>query len=72
MAADPLARPCFRATRPPRPPGGRRIEEVRLAPGGQSVAGKSTVGPAGPGPLMSPTRGSRTPPRQDESVSAAP
>lgn len=30
--ADPLARPRFRATRPLRPPGGRRIEEVRLAP----------------------------------------
>lgn len=42
---------------------------MRLVPGGQSVAGQSTVGPAGPGPLMSPTRGSRTPPPQ---VSAAP
>lgn len=67
-AADPLARPRFRATRPLLPPGGHRIEEVRLALGCQSVVGQSTVGPAGPGPLMSPTCGSQTLPPQ---VSAA-
>lgn len=41
---------------------------MRLAPGGQSIAGQNTVEPAGPGPLMSPTRGSWTPSPQ---VSAA-
>lgn len=37
--------------------------------GGQSLAGQSTVGPAGPGPLMSPALSAPTPPLQ---VSAAP